>query len=81
MEFTNKIVEKFGADKLLHFLVAWMIVSIVAPFGGWISSGVMLIVIILAFFKETIFDGSYDAKDLLASAIGAAGANLYFIIC
>ena len=52
MRLTDKLVEKFGADKLLHFFVAaWLVAEcknygIITGFFGWIA------VIILSALKE-----------------------------
>lgn len=70
MRLTDKLVEKFGSDKLLHFFVAaWLVAEcrdygIIAGFFGWIA------VIILSALKEFFLDGEWDSMDACASAYG-----------
>ena len=67
---TDKLVEKFGADKLLHFFVAaWLVAEcknygIIAGFFGWIA------VIILSALKEFLLDEEWDSMDMVAGAYG-----------
>ena len=70
MKFTDKLVEKVGADRLLHFFVAAWLVSeckafgIIAAFFGWIA------VIILSAIKEHFFDDEPEPMDACAAAYG-----------
>lgn len=79
MNLTNKLVEKFGADKLLHFLLGWVIVSMGAPFG---YIGIVISTILACFLsviKEFKLDVVKDMKDLIAGCLGAASSGIYFI--
>ena len=70
MKLTNKLVEKVGVDKLLHFFVAAWVVSeckafgIIAGFFGWIA------VIILSAIKEHFLDDEPEPMDACAAAYG-----------
>ena len=70
MRLTDKLVEKFGADKLLHFFVsAWLVAEckefgIAAGFFGWIA------VIVLSVLKEFMLDEEWDSMDVVAGAYG-----------
>ena len=70
MKLTDKLVNKFGYDKLLHFFVAAWLVSecksfgIIAGFFGWFA------VMILSVVKEHILDGEPDSMDACAAAYG-----------
>ena len=70
MKLTDKLVEKIGADKLLHFFVAAWLVSeckafgIIAGFFGWI------VVIILSAIKERFLDDEPEPMDACAAAYG-----------
>ena len=70
MKITDKLVEKIGADKLLHFFVAAWLVSeckafgIIAGFFGWIA------VIILSAVKEHFLDDEPEPMDACAAAYG-----------
>lgn len=70
MKLTDKLVEKVGADRLLHFFVAAWLVSeckafgIIAAFFGWI------VVIILSAIKEHFLDDEPEPMDACAAAYG-----------
>ena len=70
MKLTDKLVEKIGADRLLHFFVAAWVVSeckafgIIAGFIGWI------VVIVLSAIKEHFFDDEPEPMDACAAAYG-----------
>lgn len=70
MKLTDKLVNKFGYDKLLHFFVAAWLVSECKSFGiiaglfGWVA------VMILSVVKEHILDGEPDSMDACAAAYG-----------
>ena len=79
MNLTNKLVEKFGADKLLHFLLGWVIVSMGSPFGyiGIVIGTILACV--LSVIKEFKLDAVKDMKDLIASVLGVVSSDIYFI--
>ena len=80
MKLTDKLVEKFGADKLLHFLLGWVIVSIGSPFGYiGIVIGIILVGV-LSSIKEYKLDVVKDMKDLIAGILGAAISGIYFVL-
>ena len=70
MKLTDKLVNKFGYDKLLHFFVAAWLVSeckefgIVAGYIGWIA------VIVLSIVKEHSLDDEPESMDAFAAAYG-----------
>ena len=74
MKLTDKIVKKFGHDKLLHFLVAAWVVSVCSLYGvGCIA---WIIIILLSIIKEKIFDDYSDIKDIIAGALGGFASLL-----
>ena len=80
MNLTNKLVEKFGADKLLHFLLGWLIVSMGVPFG---YIGIVIGTILACFLsviKEFKFDAVKDMKDMIAGILGAVSSGIYFVL-
>ena len=79
MNLTNKLVKKFGADKLLHFLLGWVIVSIGSPFGYIGIVIATFIACLLSVIKEYKLDAVKDMKDLIAGCLGAAVSVIYFI--
>lgn len=70
MQLTNKIIEKFGYDKLLHFLVAAWVVSICNMYGIGAGCIAWVAIVILSIIKEKVFDDYLDAKDIFAGALG-----------
>ena len=72
MKLINNIIEKFGTDKVLHFLGGGWITSIFSPFG-WVGIIIgIVLTIILSFIKEQFLDSSFDWKDIYAASIGSA---------
>ena len=80
MKLTDKLVEKFGADKLLHFLLGWVIVSLGSPFGyiGIVIS--IFIACLLSAIKEFELDAVKDMKDMIAGILGALSSGIYFVL-
>ena len=70
MKIVNRIIDKIGVDKMLHF-----------AFGGWITakfceSGIILAAVIgilfvgiVSIIKERL-DGKFDWKDIAAAMLG-----------
>lgn len=71
MKIVNKIIDRFGVDKVLHF-----------AFGGWIGAkfnetGIVLAAVIgilfvgfVSIIKERL-DSKFDWKDIAAAILGA----------
>ena len=80
MKLTDKLIEKIGADKLLHFFVAAWLVSeckafgIIAGFFGWIA------VIILSAVKEHFLDDEPEPMDACAAAYGGVVSLLIGVL-
>ena len=77
MKLTNKIIERYGADKVLHFCVCGWIVSICCVFnmtGMWVG---IFAAIALSVLKE-LLDDEADWHDLLAGILGAVTVVLLF---
>lgn len=70
MQLTNRIIEKFGYDKLLHFFVAAWVVSICSMYGISVGGIAWIAIVMLSIIKEKVFDDYLDAKDIFASALG-----------
>lgn len=68
MKLTDKLIEKFGHDKLLHFLVAAWVVSVCSLYG--VECIAWIIIILLSIIKEKIFDDYSDTKDIIAGTLG-----------
>ena len=80
MRFTDWIVQKFGSDKVMHFLGGAWITSLFSPIG-WIGVlfGVIL-TLILNIIKERYFDSEFDSKDIIAAGIGCMSSVVLYLI-
>lgn len=79
MKITNKLVDKYSADKLLHYAVGGWLTAIGSLFG-WIGllAGLVLVVA-LSFIKERLDDKS-DKKDILAGVLGSMTMIIIYLI-
>lgn len=82
----NRMVEKYGADKALHFIAGALIVALASVAGLLFFRGTGLIVgaltailvtFILSYYKEKRLDERYDVLDIKAAMLGA---GLTFIL-
>lgn len=70
MELTNKLIEKVGVDKLLHFLVTAWLVAEAKVYGIVTTIIVFLLIVILGIIKEKKLDLNSDYSDLKWSIYG-----------
>lgn len=70
MELTNKLIERVGVDKLLHFLVtAWIVAE--AKCIGWVPMLIAFVILVsLGIYKEKKLDICTDYVDLKWSIYG-----------
>jgi hypothetical protein len=80
MKLTNSLVEKFGTDKLLHFLVTSWLVSEAKYFGTIPMILIFILVIVLGFIKEFILDEKFDLHDIIASFLGGLISVILYIL-
>lgn len=91
-ELQNKILAKFGTDKVLHLFggaivfqsVALACVSISIGFWGTILLG-FAVTLVVAFWKELIYDKwirktKFDFKDAIATILGVPFALLILFL-
>lgn len=76
MRMTDKLVEKIGYDKLLHFFVAAWLVSECKSFGLEVAGIVWIIVGLLSFVKEKYLDNNFNYWDAWFSVLGG-GISLF----
>lgn len=91
MEIINKIINKFGNDKVLHFLTGGLICSFITfvvilqeqnlSYIDKIASVLTgtIDVFVLSFIKEVIIDTDFNWKDILASIIGCV--PIFIAVC
>lgn len=70
MKLTNYLTEKYGVDKLLHYLVGFGVTGISMNYGIIVTLISIIIIIGLSFYKEYKLDDSYDKKDIYACVYG-----------
>ena len=80
MKLTDKLVERFGADKLLHFFVAAWIVAECKSYGIAPMLLGFVVIVLLAVVKEYVLDKTVDYKDALCSMLGGLFSILLFIV-
>jgi hypothetical protein len=80
MKLTNFLVDKFGSDKLLHFLVTAWLVSEAKFFGIIPMIVIFILVIILGFIKEFILDEKFDLRDVIASFLGGLISVILYML-
>ena len=80
MKLTTNLIEKFGADKLLHFLTTAWLVSEAKVFGINAMMITYLVVVILGIIKEIKLDDYIDTRDIIASVAGGFVSVILYII-
>ena len=80
MKLTDRLVEKVGVDKLLHFFVAAWLVSECKAYGVAPMLLGFVVIVLLAIVKECVLDNTGDYKDVLCSMIGGVFSILLFIV-
>lgn len=81
MKSLDKLINKVGNDKVLHFLVGAIITMMGYPFG---LLGVVIglfVVLVLSALKEYVFDDEADIMDIVAGLCGSVCAVLYYLAC
>lgn len=79
MKIINKLVEKYGADKLLHYAVGGWLTAIGSLFGWLGLLAGFVLVVVLSFVKEGL-DEKRDRKDILAGVSGSLTMVIIYLI-
>ena len=66
----NFIIERIGADKLLHFFLSAWLVAESKEYGFIAMIATFLVVLIVGVIKEQVLDKEPDKKDWLWSVYG-----------
>lgn len=84
MKIVTNIVNKIGSDKLIHFLVGAVLVSLFYPLGKWFVIGSSILTIAISVLKEIIDSkepgNKFDILDLIAGSLGAIIMMTWFLI-
>lgn len=70
MKLTDKLISKYGADKLLHFTVSSLIVSYFSLINIYCAIISFIIILIMSYIKEKYLDNNFDKKDIIAAIFG-----------
>jgi len=79
MKLTDKIVSRYGQDKVLHFLVGAWIVAQFDDYGIIIGLLSLVPVGVLAYAKERL-DAKADNGDIIASVVGGVCELVLFAV-
>lgn len=79
MKLTDKLVEKVGADKLLHFLLTAWLVAEAKVYGELIMLLVFIVIILVGIYKEKKLDVKADYADVKWSIYGGLCSWLLYL--
>lgn len=79
MKLTDKIVEKYGADRVMHFLFGAWLVAEGKAYGLAGMLAMMVVLAVLVVLKETVFDDKFNKGDLAFSALGGMVSVILYI--
>lgn len=80
MKLTDWFVNRFGTDKMLHFLVGALIVSMLSYFGWLGIIGATILVFILSIIKEKYLDTFFDKGDIKSAMLGCMLSVLVYVL-
>lgn len=80
MKFTDNIITKIGSDKLLHFAIGGWFTCLCSLFGIIPMIVGVVLITVLSFIKEKIFDKDFDMKDIYATLIGSAISIVIYLL-
>lgn len=80
MKLTDKLTQRFGADKLLHLLIAALFVSQFDDYGLFWGFLALLVVSGLGYAKERWLDKSADWEDTKFTVVGGLFELILFTI-
>lgn len=81
MQTINKLIEKVGIDKLVHFFVGAWFVSEFKVFQEPLYVGLAFVFItILAYLKEELFDKEFTFMDIWFSMAGGMMSILLYVV-
>lgn len=77
----NKMVNHFGTDKCLHFLVGAWLTSMVTPLGFWWVMAMVAFVAVISYVKEAYVDDICDKIDMYAGIRGSViSCVIWFVL-
>ena len=80
MKFIDNIVNKFGADKVMHFLGGALLTAFFAFFGFYPAIAGVIVTAVVSFVKEAFFDEKFDASDMYAALLGSVIVFVFYLL-
>ena len=80
MKWVDDILDKYGTDKVLHFLGGFAITSACALFGLFSAGIGVVTTAVLSWVKEQYLDDEFDANDIIAALMGSGVAVVLEVI-
>ena len=69
--FINTNINKYGIDKVLHFLVAAFLTSLVSPMGFAAMLTMFVLLMIVSYIKEKYMDAEFTKDDIKFALYGS----------
>jgi hypothetical protein len=79
MKLTDKLIEKVGADKCLHFAIGDLITAYASMLGVHYVWASIPFVVFLSFYKE-FMDKDFDIKDIIAGVLGSMTSVVVWLV-
>lgn len=70
MKITDNIVNKYGYDKIIHYLVGTAATGVALNYGYIVTAIVIVALLIASYIKEKKLDDFFDKKDIIACIYG-----------
>lgn len=80
MKLLDNIINKFGNDKVLHFVVGGWLTALFALFGIIPMVIGVVVTALISFIKEKYLDTEFDKNDIFAALIGSGISVVVFLI-
>lgn len=79
MKFIDKLLEKVGIDKFLHFIIGYACTMTVSSLGIIPMLSVFIVVFVISIIKE-LLDTKFDWVDILSGMIGSSTSILIYLL-
>lgn len=77
--FINTNINKYGIDKVLHFLVGAFITSLASPMGIWAMLTMSVLLMIVSYVKEKYMDSEFTKNDIKFTLYGSITSFVMYI--
>ena len=77
--FINTNINKYGIDKVLHFLVGAFITLLVSPMGIWAMLTMSALLMVVSYVKEKYMDSEFTKYDIKFTLYGSITSFILYI--